>query len=170
MIDVATAVLGIMPLMFFKIPQPEVPQGDKAKTMLQDLRAGIHTIRSNPGLLTLYAVSGLVVLTVMPTFALTPLLVKDHFGGGVNQVAIMEGLAGIGMLLGGLFIGLWKIKNHRALIVMISFGISCGSVALTALAPSSLFWLAVFWLVAQRFHFLHRQRPDDGAAANGHPQ
>ncbi|MBA4385023.1 MAG: MFS transporter [Anaerolinea sp.] len=153
MIDVATAVLGIVPLLFFKIPQPKIPQGDKAKTMLQDLREGVRTIRSNPGLLTLYAITGLVVLTIMPTFALTPLLVMDHFGGGVTQVAIMEGLAGIGMLLGGLFIGLWKFKTRRALIVMISFGISCGTVALTALAPAPLFWLAVFWWWLSGFTF-----------------
>ncbi len=153
MIDVATALLGIVPLLFLKIPQPKVPQGSDAKSFLQDLREGVHTIRSNPGLVTLYAVTGLVVLTIMPTFALTPLLVKDHFGGGVNQVAIMEGLAGVGMLLGGVIIGLWKIKIRRALIVMISFGISCGTVALTALAPTPLFWLAVFWWWLSGFTF-----------------
>lgn len=153
MIDVATALLGIVPLLFYKIPQPNVPQGSDAKTFLQDLGAGIHTIRSNRGLLTLYAVTGLVVFTIMPTFALTPLLVKDHFGGGVNQVAIMEGLAGLGMLLGGVTIGLWRLKTRRALIVMISFGISCGTVALTALAPASLFWLAVFWWWLSGFTF-----------------
>ncbi|PKO02560.1 MAG: MFS transporter [Chloroflexi bacterium HGW-Chloroflexi-5] len=153
MIDVATAVLGIVPLIFFKIPQPKVPQGIEAKTMLHDLREGVRTIRTNPGLLTLYAITGLVVLTIMPTFALTPLLVLEHFNGGVTQVAIMEGLAGVGMLLGGLFIGLWKLKNRRALIVMVSFGISCGAVALTALVPSSLFWLAVFWWWLSGFTF-----------------
>ncbi|PKO01157.1 MAG: MFS transporter [Chloroflexi bacterium HGW-Chloroflexi-4] len=153
MIDVVTAVLGIVPLLFFKIPQPKIPQGEDAKTILHDLNAGVRTIRTNPGLLTLYAITGLVVLTIMPTFALTPLLVKDHFAGGVNQVAIMEGLAGIGMLLGGVIIGLWKLKIRRALIVMISFGISCGTVALTALAPTPLFWLAVFWWFLSGFTF-----------------
>ena len=153
MIDVATAVLGIVPLLIFKIPQPKVPQGTEAKTVLQDLRAGVHTIRSNPGLVTLYAITGLVVFTIMPTFALTPLLVMEHFGGGVTQVAIMEGLAGIGMLLGGVFIGLWKLKSRRALIVMISFGISCGTVALTALASAPLFWLAIFWWWLSGFTF-----------------
>lgn len=153
MIDVVTAVLGIMPLLFFKIPQPKISQGAEAKTMLQDLLEGVRTIRRNPGLLMLYAITGLVVLTIMPTFALTPLLVMEHFGGGVNQVAIMEGLAGIGMLLGGFFIGIWKFKTRRAVIVMISFGISCATVALTALAPSSLFWLAVFWWWLSGFTF-----------------
>jgi DHA3 family macrolide efflux protein-like MFS transporter len=146
-------LLGIVPLLFFKVPQPKAAEGSDPKTILQDLRDGVHTIRSNPGLLTLYAVTGLVVFTIMPTFALTPLLVKDHFGGGVNQVAIMEGLAGVGMLLGGVIIGLWKLKLRRALIVMISFGISCGTVALTALAPTPLFWLAVFWWWLSGFTF-----------------
>lgn len=37
------------------------------------------------------------MLTITPTFTLTPLLVKSHFGGGPGQIALMEGLSGIDM-------------------------------------------------------------------------
>ncbi|MEW5869622.1 MAG: MFS transporter [Chloroflexota bacterium] len=157
MIDVVTAVLGITPLFFFKIPQPrrapasELPDGRPAAPLvslgvvLQDIREGARYILHRRGLWMLYAVNGLVVLTIMPPFSLTPLLVKQHFNGGVNEVAVMEALAGLGIILGSVLIGLWKIPAPRLVVVLVSFAVSCGTVALTALAPGDMLPLAVFW-------------------------
>ena len=145
MIDVVTALLGISPLFFYHIPQPKRADQEKPASVFTDMREGASYIIHRRGFLPLYAVTGLVVLTIMPTFALTPLLVTQHFNGGVNDVAIMEGLAGVGIILGGLIIGVFKLPAKRVYIIMISFAISCGTVALTALAPANMFWLAVFW-------------------------
>ena len=121
--------------------------------MLADIREGARYVLHRRGLLMLYGVTGLVVLTVMPTFVLTPLLVTEHFGGGVNQVALMEGFAGIGINLGGLFASVRTWSMRRISLVMISFAISCGTVALTALTPSGLLWLAVIWWTISGFTF-----------------
>jgi DHA3 family macrolide efflux protein-like MFS transporter len=96
-------------------------------------------------LLILFGVTGLVVLTIMPTFTLTPLFVADHFGGGVNEVALMEGLSGIGILLGGVLISLWTGFNRRVVTVMVFYGLSCLAVPLTALTPSGMLLLGAFW-------------------------
>jgi len=145
MIDVVTAVLGILPLFIYRIPQPSLVLHESPKSFLHEIQDGAKYILGQPGLLTLYVVSGLVVLTVMPTFALTPLLVKQHFNGGVTEVAVMEGLAGVGIILGGVLVSVWKSSIRRVLIVLISFAISCATVALTALAPGDMLWLAIFW-------------------------
>lgn len=146
MIDVFTAVLGITPLFFYKIPQPaRVEHQDSPRTILQDIREGADYILHRRGLFVLYAMTALVVLTVEPTFVLTPLLVKEHFGGGVNEVAIMEALAGVGIILGGILISVWQVPARRVVIVLVSFAVSCGTVALTALAPGNMLPLAVFW-------------------------
>jgi DHA3 family macrolide efflux protein-like MFS transporter len=144
-IDVVTALIGVTPLLFFRIPQPHSEEYIQPHSLWHSILEGARYIGHRRGLLMLYAVVGLVVLTVMPTFTLTPLLVKQHFGGGVNQVAIMEGLAGVGVILGGLLISVWGLKTRRIVVTLVSFSISCGTVALTALAPSEMFWLAVFW-------------------------
>lgn len=145
MIDIFTALLGILPLFFFHIPQPTRTGLGAPKTILQDILEGAKYILQRKGLFVLYAVSGLVVLTILPTFSLTPLLVKQHFAGGVNEVALMEAMAGVGIILGGIGIGIWKIKAYRVLVMLVSFAISCGTVALTALAPGQMLWLAIFW-------------------------
>jgi MFS transporter, DHA3 family, macrolide efflux protein len=146
MIDVFTAVLGIVPLFFYKIPQPaRAEHHDSPRTILHDIYEGVNYILHRRGLFMLYAMTGLVVLTVMPTFSLTPLLVTEHFGGGVNEVAVMEALAGVGIILGGVLISVWRFPVRRVVIVMVSFAVSCGTVALTALAPENMLPLAIFW-------------------------
>ncbi len=151
MIDVVTAILGISPLLFYSVPQPQETQ-NKTSSVWTDFREGVRFVARDRGLLTLYIILGLVILTLMPTFSLTPLLVKQHFGGGVNQVALMEGLSGVGMIVGGVLISIFPGKRP-ILILMVSFAVSCGAVALTALAGSNAFWLAIVWWVVSGFTF-----------------
>ncbi|MBY4897077.1 MFS transporter [Cupriavidus sp. AU9028] len=146
-IDVATAIAGIVPLLFVAIPQPSVrtvPRGALAVSLWAEFREGVALVWSSPGLRPLYAVLAGVVLVIMPAFTLVPLLVKDHFGGGAAEVALMEGLSGVGMLLGGLLVAAMAPRRH---IVWILFGFaaSCLSLALTALVPRDMFGAAITW-------------------------
>jgi MFS transporter, DHA3 family, macrolide efflux protein len=144
MIDVVTAVLGIVPLFFLAIPQPKRDL-EEPTSVWTDFIEGVRFVSSRPGLVLLYGLLGLVVLVVMPTFSLTPLLVTQHFKGGVNQVALMEGFAGAGIIAGGVLITVWPGFKRRIVTVLVSFVVSCGTVALTALAPGDGLWLAVAW-------------------------
>jgi len=156
MIDIFTALLGIVPLFFFDIPQPPV---DKAKQSLtfrnlkSEIKEGLYYVRKKRGLYMLFAITGLVVLIVVPTFILTPLLVKQHFNGGVNEVAMMEGFAGVGVILGGIFITIWTLFKRRVYTIMISYGISCATVGLTALMPSNALWLGIIWWTLSGFSY-----------------
>lgn len=148
MIDVVTALLGITPLFFFAIPQPHTPEPASSVTLRglwQDIRAGATYVWHRPGLTWLYGITGLVVLTVLPTFSLTPLLVKQHFNGGVNEVALMEGFAGLGIIAGGILITVWTPFKRKVITMLVLFAASCLTVALTALAPGNMLWLAVIW-------------------------
>jgi DHA3 family macrolide efflux protein-like MFS transporter len=154
MIDVVTALLGITPLFFYVIPQPRQP--DHLLTpaaLLHDIRSGANYVLARPGLKWLYMITGLVVLTVMPTFSLTPLLVTQHFGGGINEVALLEGFAGVGIIAGGVFISLWPLFKRRVITILVSFALSCATVALTALMPGAWLWLATVWWTISGFTF-----------------
>lgn len=155
-IDVFTALLGIVPLLCFRIPQ--TARETRHTGLWSEFREGIHLVWHTPGLRQLYLFFGTVVLAVMPTFVLVPLLVKVHFGGGASQVALMEGLAGGGMLLGGL---LMAAMAPRRLVrwTLLGFAVSCASLALTALAPASLFGVAVAWWVMSGITFVLGNAP-----------
>lgn len=146
-IDIATAVLGIVPLLLFSIPQP-ARHDHQHSSMWSDFKAGARVVIHNRGLLMLYGLLTLVVLTIMPTFSLTPLLVTEHFAGTVNHVAIMEGLAGMGMIAGGVLITMMPIRR-KIVTVLISFAFACAAVAATALMPTAAFgWAVVFWTLS----------------------
>jgi MFS transporter, DHA3 family, macrolide efflux protein len=137
LVDVVTALLGIVPLLIFAIPQPQRTALDQTG-LWADFLSGARVVLHHRGLLLLYGLVMLVVITIMPTFTLTPLLVREHFGGGVNQVAFMEGLAGAGVIVGGLLIAVVPLFKRKIVTVLVSFAISCATVALTALTPASM--------------------------------
>ncbi|KQM23923.1 MULTISPECIES: MFS transporter [unclassified Sphingomonas] len=145
-IDVGTAVLGITPLLIFAVPQQ---RGDRDNAGLwAEFREGVAVVRQSPLLLRIYALLTAVVLVIMPTFTLLPLLVKQHFGGGPQQVAILESIGGAGMIAGGVIVATIVPKQLVRWIVW-GFTLSCVTLAATALMPPRLFWLAtMFWAVS----------------------
>ncbi len=152
-IDLVTALLGITPLLFYRIPQPRSSGHEAPASVVADIVEGARYVMRQRGLFTLYALTGLVVLTIMPTFALTPLWVTQQFGGGIREVALMEAAGGVGVILGGLLITAWPIPGRRIVTVLVSYALSCGAVALAALAPAGWLWLAMFWWAVSGFTF-----------------
>ncbi|OJH37100.1 hypothetical protein BON30_30920 [Cystobacter ferrugineus] len=140
-IDVLTALLGIAPLLVFRIPQPVAPEGGRTG-LWTEFREGVRLVWSHPGLRPLYALLGVVVLVIMPSYTLVQLLVKQHFAGGAKEVALMEGLAGIAMIASGLAVTALAPRRHVRWVLW-GFAVSCFALALTALAPGHFFWLAV---------------------------
>ncbi|WP_180126456.1 MFS transporter [Rhodoferax sp. BLA1] len=146
-IDVVTALLGIVPLLVLRIPQSFARQTGK-HAMWGEFVEGVHLVWRIPGLRRLYGLLAAVVLVVMPTFTLVPLLVKTHFGGGAPEVALMEGLEGIGMILGGLLVTALA-PQRKVPWVLAGLAASCLAMALTSLMPSGWFQAAVVcWIIS----------------------
>jgi DHA3 family macrolide efflux protein-like MFS transporter len=78
-----------------------------------------------------------------PAGALLPILVTEHFRGGVVQLASLESAFGIGVVVGGLLLGVWggfKRRMHTALTGLTFLGLGF---FLIGLLPPSAFLLAV---------------------------
>jgi DHA3 family macrolide efflux protein-like MFS transporter len=102
----------------------------------------VRLVVHHRGLLLLYSVVTLMVVLIMPVFSLMPLFVKTHFGGDVNQVALMQGIGGIGLIAGGVLTFLLHFQR-KIVALLVSYALACALIASTALTPGSLFWLAV---------------------------
>lgn len=159
-IDVFTAIVGVVPLLFFAIPQPqpEASDGLRKQGLWMEFKEGFYLVWSSPSLRRLYALLAGVVLVVMPSFTLVPLLVKSHFGGGPEQVALLEGLSGFGMLLGGVLVAAMVPRRHIHW-VLFGFAASCFSLALTALVPADMFGFAVVWWFISGLTFVFANAP-----------
>lgn len=141
-IDVVTALMGIVPLFIWAIPQGK--RGDEKTSVQRELVDGLAFVWKHKGLRQLYLLLGVAVMVVVPSFTLVPLLVKTHFAGGVQDVALIEGMGGLGMALGGIIVAL--VAPRRQLTwTLIGFSLSCLTVAFTAMVPGDWFWAAVFF-------------------------
>jgi len=133
-IDVATAVVAIIPLLFLPIPQPQA--ATKAEPYWAQFREGFRYVwRWRGALYLLFAVTILNAL-LNPAFSLLPILVTKHFGKGALELGLLESAFGIGVIVGGLFLSAWggfKKKIHTSLAGMIGMGL--GVVAIGLLPP-----------------------------------
>ncbi|WP_294305913.1 MFS transporter [uncultured Sphingomonas sp.] len=155
-IDVGTALLGITPLLIFTIPQHRISGGTTG--LLAEFREGIGVVWQSKQLLRIYALLTAVVLVIMPTFTLLPLLVKQHFGGGAAEVALLESLGGAGMILGGVVVAV-IVPRRLVSWILWGFTLSCATLALTALVPPGLFWLAAFFWALSGVTFILGDAP-----------
>ncbi|MBN1679756.1 MAG: MFS transporter [Anaerolineae bacterium] len=155
LIDVITALPGIVPLLFIDVPQPE-RAADGTESVFQDFVIGLRYVWAWPGLRTLLILAMLITLSFYPTAALMPLAVTDHFGGGASDLAWMQSVRGIGLVLGGIVLGVWGGFERRivtSLLGLIGMGLG---LLLTGLLPSSAFGLALgFTFVAGFMMSLH---------------
>jgi DHA3 family macrolide efflux protein-like MFS transporter len=143
-IDIGTALLAILPLLFVAIPQPVRAAGlANRPTYWQDLREGLRYVIRWPGLLGIILLAMLLNLILSPSSALIPLMVKDVFGKGVVELGWTEALFGVGTIIAGVILSAWGGFRRR---IVTSF---CGvillglSVILFGLAPADLFLVAL---------------------------
>jgi DHA3 family macrolide efflux protein-like MFS transporter len=146
-IDVVTAMLAIIPLFFFQVPQPErndlLPEANGKSTFWQDFCAGFRYIWSWPGLMLIGVMATVINFLLTPAFSLLPILVTKHFNGQAIQLASLESFFGIGVIVGGLILSAWggfKRRILTTLLGLLAMGLGC---ILMGLLPPSAFTIAV---------------------------
>jgi DHA3 family macrolide efflux protein-like MFS transporter len=145
-IDIGTAVLAVIPLFFIPIPQPprQVAQtnGTAQKTSYwHDLKEGFLYVVKWPGLFGVVLLAMLLNFLLSPASSLLPLLVRQEFHGGAQQLGWVESVFGVGVILGGLALSAWGGFKRRILTSFCGIvGIGIG-VILTGLSPAEMFWL-----------------------------
>ena len=147
LVDVGTALLAILPLLFIAVPQPDRQVDAQARatkpSLLQDIRAALTYIRSLPGFTSIIFMALFLNFLLVPTAALTPLLVTKHFEKGAIELGLMESAMGIGIIAGGILLSVWggfKRKIVTSLMGIIGLGVG---VMLIGFAPAELFLVAL---------------------------
>ena len=145
-IDVVTAMLAVIPLFFFQVPQPEVqlqPNGQPKTSYWQDFRAGFRYVWGWPGLMLIGIMATVINFLLTPAFSLLPILVTRHFNGQAIQLATLESFSGIGFIVGGLILSAWggfKRRILTSLSGLFAMGIGC---FVMGILPPNAFVLAV---------------------------
>jgi DHA3 family macrolide efflux protein-like MFS transporter len=141
-IDVGTALIAILPLLFIRIPQPERSTAAKA-TFWQDFAAGFRYILAWRGLLIVLAMVMVINFFYSAAESLTPLLILQHFQGDAQQLGWWQAAFATGTIAGGILLGAWGGFKKR--IVTAQFGLivlGLGT-AVIGFTPAGLFWLGL---------------------------
>jgi MFS transporter, DHA3 family, macrolide efflux protein len=146
LIDVGTALLAILPLLFIPVPQPRrqtYGQGEARPSLFQDVRAALTYISSIPGFVAIIFMALFLNFLLVPTESLLPLLVTKHFGKGAIELGLLQSATGIGIVMGGILLSVWggfKKKIVTSVTGIIGLGLG---VILIGLAPANGFILAI---------------------------
>ncbi|MFP3596658.1 MFS transporter [Chryseobacterium sp. SIMBA_029] len=122
LLDIAGAAIAIFSLFFISIPsqnEETKPRPDIVQVW-QDMKIGLGEVLRNRGLSFLFLYSIIAGFCIMPISVLFPLMTIEHFHGGKFEMSIIETTWGMGMLIGGGLLGIWKSGIRKVIIVNIS--------------------------------------------------
>jgi DHA3 family macrolide efflux protein-like MFS transporter len=142
-IDVGTALVAIVPLVFIRIPHPVRAIEEERPSVWSDLREGVRFVWSWRGLAVLIALISMLHFFAAPAFSLVPIAVTNGFGGGAFELAWMQSASGVGLLAGGLLLGAWGGFKRRIVTVLLSISLMGGCMAVVGVLPTTAFWVAV---------------------------
>ncbi|MDD1772227.1 MAG: MFS transporter [Methanomassiliicoccales archaeon] len=136
-VDVVTASVAILPLLFIHVPSPKRDVKGKP-SIFGDIKEGLAFLKGWRGAMITILLFMIANLLLSPAFSLLPLLIIDHFGKGAVEYALIESLAGIGMLAGGVALGIWG-GFQKKIVTMLSFTVflSVGIIAI-GFTPSDM--------------------------------
>ena len=136
-VDVLTAAMAILPLLFIHIPSPKTEVKSKP-SITSEVKEGLAFLRGWRGAMTTIMLFMVANLLLSPAFSLLPLLITEHFLKGAVEYGWIESLAGLGMLAGGIILGVWG-GSKRKIVTMLTFTalMSVGVIAM-GLVPADL--------------------------------
>ncbi len=143
-IDIGTAMMAILPLLFIQIPQPQKDHLKENETStFADFKFSFGYLWKWKGGLFIMIGAMVANLLIVPAVSFVPILVTGHFGGGAFEYALLTSSLGIGAILGGLALGAWSGKNRRIVVGMVCFVFMGLGFASIGVMPSWAFLPAV---------------------------
>lgn len=143
LVDVAGAIIACTALLFVFIPDPKHDKKVEKRSILGEMVQGWREVEKHKGLPWLMTISVFVTFFLMPVAVLFPLMTVNHFGGGTFQMSLVEIIWGSGMLIGGLIMGIWKLKVRKVLLINFSYLALGVYILIAGLLPSDAFTIFV---------------------------
>lgn len=125
LIDVFTALFAVLVFMFFiKTPTHAKALGKQTKSYIQDMKEGINYIRTHRYIKNFILFCIFFYFLIAPVSFLTPLQVVRNYGTEVWRLTAIEIAFSIGMMLGGLIVGFFKVFKNKINLMAFAFSIT----------------------------------------------
>lgn len=132
-IDFVTFFAAIFTVAFQMIPQPEVADGGKKPSVMEDLKFSMAVIRKKKGLLPM--IMSLALLNFLATMAMVllgPVIMANY---DPRIYGFLNSVSGVSMIVGGMIAGLFPISKNRVRTVFLSLVISALGLILMGKSP-----------------------------------
>ncbi|MFT3738383.1 MAG: MFS transporter [Breznakibacter sp.] len=139
--DIIGALVAISALLPIHIPKPDRShrQLTSVRHHLEDIHEGLMVVWENRGLSWLFFYSIVATFCIMPIAVMFPLLTINHFGGGEWEMTLIEVIWGVGMLVGGTFLGILKPSWSKVAMINLMHIILGVTLALSGYIPPGMF-------------------------------
>lgn len=147
LMDVATAAIAIIILVFIKIPKHQSLEKTEASSVFREMKEGLQFTWNHSFLRRLLVIYGAYIFLCVPSGFLTTLMIQRTFGDNVLFLTINETVGFAGALIGGLLLGVtggFKNRNKTFFLGTILYGIASLAVGFTN----------VFWTFALLMFFI----------------
>lgn len=151
LMDVGTAVIAVIPLLFLHIPQPTVDPSSERESIVVSIKTAFQFVLEHRGLLHIMLLASFMNFVINPVITLLPLLVTTHFGGTALHLGWLQSASGFGLIAGGLVLSVWGGFRRRTVTIYVGAGLQGLALALLGATPSSLFAMASAAMVANGF-------------------
>jgi MFS transporter, DHA3 family, macrolide efflux protein len=142
-LDIAGALLAVLPLLFISIPQPQADtSAESTESVWKDIAKGFQYIKNWRGAVGMLSISTLINFIMRPAFQLIAVLVVSHFGGDEIAFGWMAAALGAGFVASGLVLSIWggfQRKMQTSLTGIVGAG---AAILVVGLTPQSTFPLA----------------------------
>jgi MFS family permease len=150
LINALTFVVVVVTFLMIRVKPSARPAS--RPPLWQDMREGIAYVWGFLPIRVLLLVLALVALLATPYITLMPVLVREVFHGGAEQMGFLVGAGGLGAVSGTLYLA--SRRNVRGLVRLIILASLVAGVALLLLAWSGSVWLAAPLIAAIGFGIL----------------
>lgn len=116
-LDVVGAGCAILSLLFIQIPYRKSETKGSVSQVWNDLKTGLKGIYDHKGIFWLFSYSVIATVAIMPVAIMFPLLTIDHFGGAEFEMSLIEIVWGVGMLIGGSVLSVFKLNFSKIILI-----------------------------------------------------
>jgi DHA3 family macrolide efflux protein-like MFS transporter len=127
-LDVFGALIANIMLLFTKIRQPKAVSRLTTPSFFSELKFGWNAFIQVKPIVLLTIGTGIFGIAIMPLPTLFPLMTLTHFGRGGYSASIVDGLFGIGMIVGSFLLSMLgsRLKDISYICLsMLGIGLTC---------------------------------------------
>ncbi len=143
MIDVSTAIVAVFCIALITIPQPVRERSIEETSVLTDMKEGFVFLKGWKGGLLLVILAMLLNFIAAPAFNLSPILVKNYFLGGAEELAILESFGAIGVVIGAVLLSIWGGTKRKIVTALGALTLEGIVTAMIGFVPPDSFFIAV---------------------------